>query len=656
MLLTQEGMYIIDVIPLSMIPRNQAQILSYFYKEKLPCGSTVEVTIGKRKTKAIVIGSDLAKSRKMVFKKNVEFELKNINKVLVKEPIVTDIQLKIAAHISSHYYSPLGISIRTILPPFWGKRGYGTDHHAQPEANTQAKESNPELFFSEIQNQAEQYLKHIKKYINLGKQVFILVPENTSANYFIKVYKEFDPIFISSSLTNKDYFNAWRQIESGKSKLVIGTRVGLFLNFNNLGMIIVDDESNENYKSGMMPRYNAADVAKFIAKLNSAQILYGSTVPRLETWYLCKEPNKKTDDTRLGEILNMIREIKVGNYSIFSRELQDSLLQAVELKQNTIIYTPRRGYSTFVLCQKCSQLLKCPNCNSSLVLHKKIYEGGTQSATSPKPILICHHCKYTQKRPDLCPACGSYKLKDRGTGTERVEEELEKFKNKHEAKGLRIFRLDSDAAKNNEETEKQIIGAFLTSEPSILITTQVIFSYQYELPKIALSGIISADTLINIPDFRAEESLFRQIYTLGLMSDRLIIQTHSPENIAIKYAAEKNLNKFFTNELSNRRTFSYPPFSQLVKLTYRHFDQHKSRKEASILYDKLIIERGRIASNDIVILPPSEAFISREKSVYAWNIIIKIKKIDEKVLAQRNELLRLVSTGWTIDVDPRNII
>ncbi len=642
-------MHIIDIIPLALIPRNQTQILSYFHGEELPRGSVVEAALGNRKIKGIVIGSDTIKSRKLTFKKEVGFKLKNINKVFSHMPEVSDRQIQLAQFISSYYYAPLGICVKTILPPFWGKRGYPSTSSGQAPS-TQDESSRvshiPKIEFKtgNLKDHYKDYEKEIEQIIKSGKQVFLMVPEKESADYFSEKFKKFNPTVISSKLSNKQYYEAWQKVIKNETRLIIGSRVGLFLPYQDLSLIIIDNESNEFYKSDMMPRYNAVELAPEIARIHESDVLLCDTAPRLETY---DSHQRSVENQGFSAIVvNMISEIKNANYSIFSRELKEQIL---DNRDRIVIYIPRRGHANFILCQHCGQTIKCPNCSISLVLHKNQIDHRTS--------LLCHHCNQQQVEPKSCPHCNSYKLKAHGVGTEKVIDELKKLQKYNNVK-FNVFQLDSDISKNISEQETKILQEFQNNTPSVLVVTQIIFSHKY-LINIPIIGIINADALINIPDFRAEESLFRQIYTLGQMSNKLIIQTYNPEDEAIRFASSGDMRGFFDKELANRETFSYPPFSNLVKLSYRHKDSIKARSEARMVFEKLKIAANQ-TGNTTSIMGPSLAFISRERGEYAWNIVLKIKNpakfSGENYGAGRNELLRYVPGGWTIDVSPKNTI
>jgi primosomal protein N' (replication factor Y) len=366
----------------------------------------------------------------------------------------------------------------------------------------------------------------------------------------------------------------------------------------------------------------------------------------------------------------MISEIKAGNFSIFSRDLKDELNLLPKKDGKLILYIPRRGHANFILCQHCGETLKCPNCNVSLVVHKNFAVTPSLLQTTNYSLqtkLLCHHCGYSGALPKSCPVCKSYQLKSFGIGIERVESEIKKHYQRANLKIPALFRLDSDSVKD-ERDEENIINDFLGAESAILLTTQMIFSHKHRLANNLqikpVIGIITADSLVNIPDYKTEESLFRQLILLAGFGKRLIIQTHDPENPAIKYFAGGDVSGFIKSELKNREELSYPPFSRFIKISFKHFDNFKAKREIAIVAEKLKqVLRGDISRFDI--MGPSPAFISKEKNFYIWSLILRDKQMLELPLDSgaaeiktRNELLRVVpgGRGWIIDIDPRTAI
>jgi primosomal protein N' (replication factor Y) len=643
-------MYAIDIYPLSLIPRNQSQVLSYYHLQNLKTGAVVEVELNHRKIIGIVVASEPLKNRKLLFKKVADFELKKISKVISGEPIVSEIQLKTAGWLSEYYYSPIGLCLKHVLPPFFLKKNYNLSPLINDKISSDIARPKKKI-------EPSDYLAQIKKFIKDEKQVFLMVPENTSGKYFFEKFSELDPVYINSGLKNKEYYEVWKKVLSGGSKLIIGTRAGLFLPYSNLGLIIVDDGSNEAYKSDITPRYYAPDLAKYIADLYGAETNFSAILPRFEQIDVPIDCQFKTKSLN---VVNMISEIKAGNFSIFSRDLKNILQDLQDSKNKLILFVGRRGYSNYILCDHCGQTLQCPNCSASLVVHE----------FDSNKITVCHHCNFKQEMPKSCPKCGSYKLKPHGIGIEKVFAELKKFYQRSDIKMPEIFQLDSDSVKT-EEDEANILNGFMANNYSILLSTQILLSYKHKLSDLLpkpIIGIISTDALINIPDFRSEEQLMRQFMILSSISDNIILQTNNPDDPAISYFSKQDISSFVKSEMESRKVLNYPPFSKLIKLSYRHGNELAARRETYIVSEKLrqiVKQNGNFSSgggpaSDWEIIGPATAFISKEKGSYIFNILIKDKnnEIDEiERIKKRNEILRIVpNRGWVIDIDPRTAI
>ncbi len=477
-------MVILDVIPLLNLPRNQPDIVSYFHTGSLPPGTLVEIAYHHRKARAVVVGSASIKERKLMFKKQADFTLKNIEKVL--EEHVPNTQLQKAQELSKYYLAPLGMCLKTVL-----------DHPDE---------------------------KDLKKYIAPGK-----------------------------------------------------------------------------------------------SKIAEALYAFIPEISELETLNLKLE-------TRL---IDMRKEIRDANFSIFSRALKEALQIAAQENEKLIIYIPRRGYANLILCKTCGHSLKCPNCSVSLILHDE-----TQ--------LRCHHCGYKGELPKTCPNCKGYNLKPWGVGIEKIETELVKFLKNQNIAVPKIKQFTS-------ETKK------FPADWQFLLTTQSIFKYRKKLPKISYLGIINADVLTHIPDYRAEEMLFRQTYTLATIADKTIIQTYNPEDPALVAISQNDIKGFWDRELGYRKDFTYPPFAKLVRLTYRHRSSIRAIQEAKILKEKLAEAMRQLKITTYQMLGPYASLVAREQGLSHWNLLFKIPA-DGFDLQLRNKLLQYVPGDWMIDVDPLTVV
>ena len=311
------------------------------------------------------------------------------------------------------------------------------------------------------------------------------------------------------------------------------------------------------------------------------------------------------------KLADMRKEIRDANYSIFSRYLKEAL----QTYDKLIIFIPRKGYANFLLCKDCGSGIKCPNCDVLLAQHQ-----------GPTLMLMCHHCNYSQQQPKTCPSCRSYNLKPYGIGIEKVEAELLKFFSYQNLAKPNIKTLTSETKKLQEDFQ-------------ILLATQSLFKYR-DLLKVPYLAIMNADTLIHIPDYRAEELLLRQTLLLASMTDHLLIQTYNPEDPALVAAANDKVKEFWKSELETRKTFGYPPFAKLIKLTYRHGDSHIAQRVARNVAEKL----GGTAYS---------ALISRERGLYVWNVLLKFP---EKMMNDKRSMINALPPDWHIDVDPISII
>lgn len=390
------------------------------------------------------------------------------------------------------------------------------------------------------------------------------------------------------------------------------TKYLVFAPFKNLRSITIENADSSKYKSwGRKPYYDVRTIAKQLAKIHKAKLIL-------------KKESYKINKKIKNQVVDMREEIRKGNYSVLSEELQEKLKQ----NKKNILFISRRGIATFILCRDCGYVLKCKHCEVPLVYHQ-----------SSK--LICHHCGNEEKPPDLCPNCKGYRIKYFGAGTQKVEVEIKKLLPK-----TKIFRLDSDTAKTPEQQQK-IINKFNKIKNCILIGTQMLLGKN--IKPVNLVGVVSIETILNLPDYRSSERVFKILSQLKTLTKKnFLVQTYNPESAAIKSAIDNNWKKFYNEELKIRKALSYPPFSQIIKLTFEHKDPKKAKDEAKILFEKL-----KTQIKNFQLLGPVPAFIPKIAGKYRWQIIIKSKI---KNLKQRNKLLIIVPLTWNIEVNPESLL
>lgn len=686
-----KNMHILSIIPLTKLPLPSPQILNYFSREEVSIGGVVKIDVGARRILGIVIASATLAQRKLEIKKST-FYLKPIAEITNKNEVIPKTHLKLISWTSRYFYSPLGLVAKSLLPQVFNKptkkfldelaRDYGL---ASRSPNTKSGQSRGELdgeillyWDSDQKTKLKFYRKQISSVLNRGGQILFLVPELYKIDYIRGEIPELrEAIVIQSALSTLKEWRAWNDAQSGKIKCIIGTRSALSIPLPNLELIIIDDEESPFYKSfDQQPYINFKDVALQMAKISSAKVILGTSLPSVESYWKTKnrlwaigyglEREEKNKDQTITRIVDMREEIKIGNYSIFSKELQKGLGEIAEKGGQALLFINRKGLATGLLCRDCGHVIKCPNCDVSFVCY------GTNQSGSYR--LICHHCGLKQTSPPVCPECKSYKIKFIGTGTQRVENELQRMRETHETRlpislsrtsPLTHQRLDLDIAPTWEDQSK-ILQDFRDKKFNVLIGTQLMLKKEL-LPKVDLAAIMTVDPLLSLPDFRMGEQVVRIIHKLNTISSKLILQTYMPENYIIRNFAltdsllwpQGGVGKlhidWLMEELKNRKELSYPPFSQLIKLTFTHNNPKKAEQEAKILKNKLLTQIGHssFVNCQADILGPAPAFIPRVKNRYIWQIMIKSKIED---MSHRNKLLRVVASDWKIDVEPVDMI
>ena len=379
----------------------------------------------------------------------------------------------------------------------------------------------------------------------------------------------------------------------------------------------MDDVLHEFYKSDMTPKYNTPNLAKAIADMHEARIIFVSPITGVENYFHLKNKGYELlDKIKTREplrVVSMTNEIKSGNFSILSQELKNQILALINpsnQNKKILIFSPRRGHSGVLVCQNCEYAVKCKECGIAFRVHK-----------TTDLVLVCHHCSRSIKMPENCPNCNGLNLKTTGpAGTQKIYDEIQKLITRNGLDKIPVQILDTDVVKNETE-EKEITNEIQKPYTSILIATQMIFSHRY-YTKFDLIGVLNADSLINAPDFKIEERLFYQIEKLldFLPASRhgqpknMVLQTYNPENRAILTASKGDYKDFYEKELETRRVFSYPPYSRLVKLTFRHKYKDKASYEARILNGKLKMAIAQMKLEQKVKLIDSHpSFVEKER-------------------------------------------
>lgn len=634
-------MYILDLIPFLTIPRNQNQILSYFSTVPLPARSLVEISVKKRKVLGLVLQMQTLKEAKIKLRKTADFTVKPINKVVSLEPVISAAQLDIAFWLSFQYFAPLGLCLKTILPPFFNKKKYPFPKlPAEKPALNNFPLKKQFVFTRNLLNHYKDYAKLL--YEHRRQQILLVVPEKSYLPYFQKNYQKLNPQIVHSGISNKNLHKVYQQVALGKPLLVIGTRTAAFLPFKNLGLIIADNESNDASRPDTAPRYEVLNLLAHLAQQQKATLVVNDLFPRLENFKEVIPPEINSFPRPVLLFTDLAEEQKNGNFSLWGKELREKILQAAESKEKILLFVPRKGLTRFLFCPGCKETLLCKNCHASLVVHE---------LTDKERVLKCHHCKNITSFIKVCPRCKNFMLEQHGGGTQKVMQKVRELFLRENQKPPLILELSNDTV-IKEEDEPKIIEAFKTAGPVILVCTQKIFRWQYLL-KADLVGIVNAELSSTFPDFRTAERTLRVLLTLSQMSSKMVVQSYHLDSPALQALLSGGLNDFLVQELKDRQTWVYPPFSEIIKLNFKHKNLIALR-EAKILVEKIKTEiKGRFWEKVVEVIGPLEAWPAKEKNLYAWNIFLKAKELETK---RRNELLRLVPSRWQIIVNPSETV
>lgn len=467
----------------------------------------------------------------------------------------------------------------------------------------------------------EVYMDVIEKAINNGKSAIMLVPEIGLTPQIVgKFISRFGNVIsvLHSKLSDSERYDEYRKITNGESKIVIGTRSAIFVPFANIGVIIIDEEHTSSYKQDNNPRYSAINVAEWRSKYHNCPLVLGSATPSLESFAKAGNHVYKllTLTERAGgsvlpnvNIVDMKEEVKKGNF-ILSDILKNKIGEVLDRGEQAIILLNRRGYSSTISCKECGYVYKCPNCDITYTYHKSSNN------------LKCHYCGYSMVLPNKCSICGSDNLKDYGLGTEKLEETLNSLYN------ARIVRMDVDTTSKKGQHQK-IIDDFGEHKYDILIGTQMI-AKGLDFPLVTLVGVVSIDSSLTSPDYRASENTFQLLSQVSGRAGRseskgeVIIQTFNPDHYAITLAKNHDYIGFYKEEMKIRKMLKYSPYYYMVLLSITSKDYELGFKEANKIGSYI---RNNI-SNDSIVLGPTMANMFKVNNIYHYQIIIKYRKDD----------------------------
>lgn len=521
----------------------------------------------------------------------------------------------------------------------------------------------------------EIYLQCIKRCLDQGRQAVVLVPEIALTPQMVERFKgRFGSgvAVMHSRLSVGERYDEWRKIREGKATVAVGARSAVFAPFSNLGLIIMDEEHETSYKQEENPKYHARDAAIRRAEQCGAAVILGSATPSLESYHAARSQSDihfspvllEMPTRALGNelpkvnVVDMREELKEGNRSMFSRRLHSALAERLERGEQTVLLLNRRGFSTFVMCRNCGYVAGCPECDISLTYHSR------------SDNLRCHYCGHAEPAPKICPECGSEHIRFFGTGTQRVEEELGKL-----FPGIRVIRMDVDTTTEKGSHEK-LLNQFRDKKAEVLLGTQMV-AKGLDFPDVTLVGVITADSALNLPDFRAAEKTFQLLTQVAGRAGRhqlpgeVVVQSYTPEHYSIVHASRHDYHSFVREELKHRRGLHYPPYCRLILVTLSHeqmpivlrmAENYVLNLQGKARQLRWYGSLDKLTTDVLDLLGPVASPIPRLKGRYRFQCMIKWRgAIDvigliRQVAEELEDSVRDPGLQISIDVDPQMLM
>ncbi len=667
---------IVDVVPLTKIPLSRNKSFSYLADKKLVEGTLVSIPLFKRKVEGIVLGA------RPDFPRLGNIELKPIEEI-IEEIFLDKKQIELAQFISDYYISPLGIVLKSFVP-----KRVKTRNPKPATQNPQPKTRNPIVLTVEQERAVMEITKKVTGYglqvmgyylfgpagsgktevyihsivklktQNANLQFLILLPELTLTPQALERYSAYfkaeDTVVLHSKISKGEFYSSWKKIKSGEAKVIIGSRMAVFAPFKKLGLIIIDEEQDISFKQwDMNPRYDARTVAEKLASSHHAKIIFGSATPSIKYFYqaagnqiklmelpLLKLPGKPELKRPEVILVDLKKERWQKNYLSISKKLQAEIGYVLKHGLQAILFINRQGMSSFSVCAACKSVLVCPKCDRALVYDR----GGAYQ---------CLHCAYKTSITPQCFKCQGLAFSNIGFGTQKVEREIQNL-----FSAARVVRADQQSAKEPGFQEK-IFRNFSDRKIDILIGTQMI-SKGWDLPNVALVGIIDADNMLSLPDFSANERAYQNIVQVSGRTGRpnskgrglVLIQTFNPQSTIIRLIAEKNFKNLYEIEKVARKTLSFPPFSRLVKIIFQDYNLKNVDGETGRVYNILLENKP----DDVIISEPHAGFVEKIRGRFRKQIILKLTGKDNKLPQKLRKILNFLPAGWIIDVDPVSLL
>ena len=506
----------------------------------------------------------------------------------------------------------------------------------------------------------EIYLQLIEKKLKDNKSSIMLVPEISltpqTVDRFIARFGEDKIAVLHSKLSIGERFDQWNKIKEGRAKIVIGARSAIFAPVKDLGLIIIDEEHDESYKSEMSPRYDAKEIAEYIAKTNKIPLILGSATPDLKSYYKAQNGEitlltltKRANNSNLPvvEIVDLREELANGNKSMLSRKLQEEIHKNLLMNKQTILFLNRRGFSTFIMCRDCGYTVKCKRCDITMTYHKNENK------------LKCHYCGYEENVVKECPECHSKNIRYFGAGTQKLEDEVHNI-----FPDATTIRMDVDTV-SKKNSHEEILNKFRNENINILIGTQMVVK-GHHFPNVTLVGVIAADSSLNLGDFRANEKTFQTLTQVagragrGEYEGKVIVQTYNPDNYAIEYSKMQDYNLFYNTEIELRKQLKYPPFCDIILIDMSAKNLSELKNVAKNLHSYL---KNRVINEKfgLLLYSPVPSPVEKIKDRYRWRMIIKCKyddRVNSLLIDAFTEFINMKTktARVNIELNPNNMI
>ena len=505
----------------------------------------------------------------------------------------------------------------------------------------------------------EVYMELIERMRDEGKQAIMLIPEIAlTYQTLVRFYQRFgDRVsVINSRLSAGERYDQYERAARGDIDIIIGPRSALFTPFERLGLVIIDEEHENSYKSESMPKYHAREVAGELCRMKNASLVLGSATPSIESYYKAKKGEiqlfmlkERLAGGQLPKVYveDLRNELKSGNRSIFSRRLYSLIADRLQKKEQTILFLNRRGYAGFVSCRACGHVMKCPHCDVSLSEHTDRFQNNSK--------LVCHYCGYMMPKVTNCPQCGSKYILGFRAGTQQIEELLHReFPTAH------VLRMDADTTKTKNSYE-QILSQFANEGADILIGTQMIVK-GHDFAKVTLVGILAADMSLHAGDYRAGERTFQLLTQAAGRAGRsalpgeVVIQTYQPEHYAVVHAANQDYEHFYADEIAYRDLMMYPPVAHMMAVLVLSDNEKTGVEQTNVLAEQV---KQQFGDQRLILIGPTEACIGKINDIYRYIFYIKHREYRvltaiKDVLEQTIHTMKWNTDSVQFDFDPMN--